>query len=359
MKKKVLIGMSGGIDSSVAAYLLKKEGYDVVGVTMQMCNGGNDNCTDCPLSAIEDARKVASKLNIPHHVFDFKQSFDKKVVQYFISEYLKGRTPNPCVICNREVKFEELLKKADDMGIEYVATGHYSRIVKPTNSNGRYFLKKGTDLSKDQSYFLYRLSQKQLSKTIFPLGELKKKEVRKIANNIGLEVGEKADSQEICFIEDNNYSKFIQENTDTEFKKGNIVDLDGNVIGKHTGIHNFTVGQRKGIKTSSNEPLYVIQINTARNEVVVGGKESNYTKKLIAKDLNWISIEELNKPLKVKAKIRSRSKDASCTISNIKNKEDKQKRVLVDFDKKQRAITPGQSVVFYNGDVVVGGGIIE
>jgi len=266
-------------------------------------------------------------------------------------------------LSNRKVKFEELLNKAEEMEIEYISTGHYARIVKPKDPDDRYLLKKGVDPSKDQSYFLYRLNQKQLSNSIFPLGELKKKEVRKIANEIGLEVAEKADSQEICFIEDNNYSQFIKENTNKEFKEGNIVNLKGKIVGKHNGIHNFTVGQRKGIKVPSNKPLYVVAINTAKNEVLVGEESEIYTKNLVANHLNWISIEKLDKPMKVKAKIRYRSKEAPCTISNLEEEDERKtggkKKILVKFDKKQRAITPGQSIVFYDKDIVVGGGIIE
>ncbi len=357
MKKKVLIGMSGGVDSSVAAYLLKKQGYDVIGVTMQIWDGvSEESGTCCSLSAVEDARRVASKLGIPHYVFNFKKFFDKKVIQYFISEYLEGRTPNPCIACNKHIKFGELLKRANSMDIEYVSTGHYAQIVGPSKkTNNRYLLKKGKDSSKDQSYVLYNLTQEQLSKSLFPLGKLRKKKVRKIAEKIGLAVANKKDSQEICFVTDNNYSEFIQNQTKKNFKKGNIVDLQGNILGQHNGIHKYTVGQRKGIKTRSNEPLYVVKIDTINNQVIVGKEEDIYTRKLMAEDLNWISIENLEKPMKVKAKIRYRSENAVCTISNIANKKG---TVLVEFEERQRAITPGQSVVFYDKDIVVGGGII-
>ena len=357
--------MSGGVDSSVATYLLKKQGYDVIGVTMQIWDGvDEENGTCCSLSAVEDARKVASKLNIPHYIFNFKQSFDKKVVQYFISEYLQGKTPNPCIACNKHIKFDELLKRAIKMDIDYVSTGHYARIEKVKKQNKeRYILKKAKDKTKDQSYVLYNLTQEQLVRSIFPLGNLKKKKVRKIAKKIGLGVSEKPDSQEICFVEDNDYPRFIQEQTKREFEKGDIVDLEGNVLGQHEGIHKYTVGQRKGIKTVSNEPLYVVRIDTQSNKVVVGREEDVYTRELIAEDLNWIGIEKLEGELKAKAKIRYRSEDADCTISNIKKERENEKerdteKVLVKFDKKQRAITPGQSVVFYKKDTVLGGGTI-
>ncbi len=355
MKKKVLVGMSGGVDSSVVAYLLKKEGYEVIGATMKLWEDANPTCNS--LIAIQRAKKVAKELGIPHHIFDFKETFDKNIIQYFISEYLKGRTPNPCVICNREIKFEELLKKAKEMDIDYVATGHYARIVKPSRKTGnRYLLRKGKDKNKDQSYFLYRLTQEQLSKTLFPLGNLTKKKVRKIAKKIGLSIAEERDSQEVCFIPDNDYKKFIEKNIRTTPREGNIVDSKGEILGKHFGIHKYTIGQRRGIKTISNDPLYVIGIDKEKNEIIVGPEESLYTSKLTAKDTNWIIPDLVKEDIPLKAKIRYKAEEVACEIINTE-KNNKEKITLI-FKEMQRAISPGQSVVLYKKDLVVGGGII-
>ncbi|MHC1716836.1 MAG: tRNA 2-thiouridine(34) synthase MnmA [Candidatus Dojkabacteria bacterium] len=349
--KKVMIGMSGGVDSSVAAALLKQQGYEVIGVTMQIWpEEKEENGTCCSLTAVEDARRVANKLDIPYYVFNFKKAFDEKVIQYFISEYLKGKTPNPCIACNRYIKFEELLNKAISMDIDYIATGHYAKVVE---ENRRYLLKKSASKTKDQTYVLYNLTQEQLKRTLFPLESLNKDEVRKIAKELDLKVANKPDSQEICFVEDNNYSKFIQENTDTDVLPGNILDTKGNTIGKHNGIYNYTVGQRKGLRIPSNKALYVIDIDFEKNEVIIGDDSEGYKDELIATDINLISIDSLEKDMQVNAKIRYGAKESPAIISPLTNGD-----IHVKFETPQRAITPGQAVVFYDKDVVIGGGII-
>lgn len=350
--KKVMIGMSGGVDSSVSAYILKKQGYDVTGVTMQIWQDGKeDTDTCCSLTAVEDARRVASILEIPYYVLNFKKEFDEKVIKYFISEYLQGRTPNPCIACNRYVKFEELLNKAISMNMDYIATGHYAKVEKVGD---RYLLKKSASKTKDQTYVLYNLTQDQLSKVLFPLEGLEKEEVRRIAKELGLSVYNKPDSQEICFVEDNDYSKFIEENSDIDVKPGNIVDTKGNILGKHNGIFNYTIGQRKGLSIPSNKALYVIEIDIEKNEVVVGDDSEGYSSELVAKDINLISIDRLEKEMRVDAKIRYGAKESPATIVPLEDGA-----IQVHFDVPQRAITPGQAVVFYDKDVVVGGGIIS
>ncbi|SHH29909.1 tRNA (5-methylaminomethyl-2-thiouridylate)-methyltransferase [Caloranaerobacter azorensis DSM 13643] len=357
-KKRVVIGMSGGVDSSVAAYLLKEMGYEVIGVTMQIWQEKDHNVIEkeggcCSLSAVEDARRVANYLGIPYYVMNFKDVFKEKVINYFIDEYGKGRTPNPCIACNRFVKFEELLRRAKSLGADYVATGHYAKIVYDEEI-GRYLLKRSEAVSKDQTYVLYNLTQDQLKHILMPLGNIGDKEkVREIARELGLIVAEKPESQEICFIEDNDYGKFIRENADYEIKPGYFVDTDGNILGKHKGITHYTIGQRKGLGLALGKPVYVVHIDPEKNIVVVGDAEKVFGTELIANDLNFIPFEKLTKPLKVKAKIRYTAKETDATVYPIE--EDK---VKVVFDAPVRAITPGQSIVFYDGDIVVGGGTI-
>lgn len=350
-KGKVMVGMSGGVDSSVSAALLKQQGYDVVGVTMQIWQEDKEeNGTCCSIDAVEDARRVANKLEIPFYVLNFKKIFEEKVIKYFISEYLQGRTPNPCIACNKYIKFDELLNKAISMNMDYIATGHYAKIEEV---NGRFLLKKSFSKTKDQTYVLYSLTQEQLKRTLFPLEGLNKDEVRKIASELGLIVANKPDSQDICFVQDNDYSKFISENTDSDVLPGNIVDKDGNVLGKHNGIYNYTIGQRKGLGISSNNALYVLDIDLERNEVVIGDESEIYGKELTATNINLISTDKLEKEMKVNVKIRYGSKEAPATIFPLENGD-----IHVVFDSPQRAITSGQSAVFYNGDIVVGGGEI-
>lgn len=334
--------MSGGVDSSVSALLLKQQGYDVIGGTMEIYQTER---------SIEDSRKIAKKLDIPYHIFDFKDIFKEKVVKYFVNEYLAGRTPNPCVVCNKEVKFDALLDEAMKLEAEYIATGHYAKIEK---KDGRYLLKKGRGGSKDQTYFLYRLTQDQLSKILFPIGDMEKDRVREIAKENDLFVADKEDSQEVCFIEENDYVGFIERSTKKKIPSGKFIDSDGKVLGEHRGVYNYTIGQRKGLGISSKKPLFVVDIDVERNVVVLGDDEDTLGSTLIAKDLNWIQFEKLEKEMKVTAKIRSGAKEVNCTIKPVEDD-----KVHVVFESPQRAITPGQSVVFYDNEYVVGGGVIE
>lgn len=347
--------MSGGVDSSVAAYLLKEQGYDVIGVTMQIWQEDKEyeeregGC--CSLSAVDDARRVADKIGIPFYVLNFKDSFKKNVIDYFIDEYMEGKTPNPCIACNKYLKFDELLKKAQGIGADYIATGHYAKIEE---HNGRYILVKSDDDKKDQTYALYNMTQEQLAHTLMPCGEYTKDRIREIAKEIGLDVHNKKDSEEICFISDNNHGKYISEAMPGKVKQGNFVDKDGNILGKHKGIVYYTIGQRKGLGLAMGRPVFVTDINPLTNEVVVGAEEDIFKTDLICKDINFIAFDNLDKSLELKAKIRYSAKPATATITPLENG-----KVRVSFKEKQRAITKGQSVVFYLDDLVVGGGIIE
>jgi tRNA-specific 2-thiouridylase len=307
----------------------------------------------CSLSAVDDARWVANKLEIPYYVMNFKGIFEKKVIDYFVSEYIIGRTPNPCIACNRYVKFEEMLGKAKSMGIDYIATGHYAKIEYDSDQK-RYLLKKSATVAKDQTYALYTMTQDQLAHTLMPIGEYTKDQVREMAKDIGLAVASKPDSQEICFVEDNDYGKFIEKKNGVQIKPGNFVDIDGNVLGRHKGIVHYTVGQRKGLGIAFGKPMFVVGIDVAKNQVILGDGNQVFKDTLTAFDLNFISIEGLYDEMRVNAKIRYSAKEAPAVISPLGDE-----RVKVSFDTPQRAITPGQSVVFYDGDTVVGGGVIE
>ena len=355
-KKKVVVGMSGGVDSSVAAYLLLKAGYDVIGVTMQIwqdedleVQSSNAGC--CGLSAVDDARRVSNKLGIPYYVMNFKEEFKSSVIEYFIEEYKKGNTPNPCIACNRYVKWESLLNRSLSIGADYIATGHYAKVVRL--DNGRYTLSQSVTAEKDQTYALYNLTQDQLSRTLMPVGDYTKDEIREIAKEIDLRVHNKPDSQEICFIPDNNYAKFISENTEDEIKEGNFVTPDGEIIGKHKGIINYTIGQRRGLNLSFGHPVFVLAIIPETNEVVIGNADEVYSDKLYANNLNFMSIPDLEGDMRVRGKIRYSHKGADCTIRKID--DDIWECV---FDEPQRAITPGQAVVFYDNEIVVCGGTI-
>ncbi|TCL69367.1 tRNA (5-methylaminomethyl-2-thiouridylate)-methyltransferase [Hydrogenispora ethanolica] len=355
--QRVIMAMSGGVDSSVAAALLLEAGYEVIGMTMQIwqtdlpydleAEGG---C--CSLGAVEDARSVANKLGIPYYVVNMQAPFREKVIDYFVAEYLEGRTPNPCIICNQELKFNNLLDKAKALDGKYVATGHYVRREQDP-STGRWILRKGLDLTKDQSYALYGLTQAQLESSLFPLGGHTKTSIRQKAAELGLRVADKPDSQEICFVPDQDYRRFIDEYRPGAVRPGKIVDKTGKVLGEHSGIINYTIGQRKGLGIASSVPLFVTEIRPETNEIVVGLADEVFADRLVAEALNWIAIPALQDELRVEAKIRYAAPPAPAVVRPLP-----EGRVEVLFDMPQRAITPGQSVVFYQGDLVVGGGVI-
>lgn len=349
VKKKVALGMSGGVDSSVAAYILKEKGYDVIGIHMSLWNDKNGDY--CNPQAVADAKKVADKLEIPFHVIELKEKFKKHVVDYFIDEYLEGRTPNPCVACNKYIKYEEFFNKGKELGADYMATGHYAKIEE---INGRKVIIKAEDDKKDQTYMLYNLKQYQLDRILMPCGDYKKTHIREIAEKIGLDVYNKKDSQDICFIPNNDHTSFIKENYKGKIKPGNFVDKNGNILGEHKGIINYTIGQRKGLGIALGKPAYVIDIIPFKNRVVIGDEEDIFHTNLIAKDVNFIPFEKLEKRMEIEAKIRYSSKTSKAYIEPLGDN-----KVKVEFQDKQRAITKGQSVVFYDGNMLVGGGVIE
>ncbi|MCX5686682.1 MAG: tRNA 2-thiouridine(34) synthase MnmA [Candidatus Omnitrophica bacterium] len=355
--KRIVAAMSGGVDSSLAAALLKKEGYDTIGVTFRMwpkeeC-GSSFGRSCCNLEAVTRARAVAQGLGIPYYVVDFSEEFKREVIDYFCEEYLKGNTPNPCVVCNEKIKFGHLLEKAVSLGASAVATGHYAN-ANLDKKSGRYLLKEGKDKRKDQSYFLFRLSQEQLKRAVFPLGSLMKEKVRALAKRMRLKTFNTVSSQDICFVQDLKYAEYIKKKTGVEIKAGETVDKDGKALGRHKGIPFYTIGQRRGLGIAHKEPLYVTGIDIEKNRLIVGPRAGVMKKSLVAERMNWISIECLDKPIKVMARIRYNHKKVKAIVTKITADS-----VRVDFDEPQAAPTPGQAVVFYDKDIVIGGGWIK
>ena len=354
--KKALIAMSGGVDSSVAAYLMVKQGYECMGATMKLYTNSDIDVpkghTCCSLDDVEDARFVAQSLNIPYYVLNFKERFKEDVMDKFVNSYENGITPNPCIDCNRYLKFEYLFNRAKELGLDYVVTGHYA-LIEFNEDTQRYILKKSPFPEKDQSYVLYSLTQEQLAHTLFPLAKLRKTEVRALAEENGFINAKKHDSQDICFVPDGDYVSFIEKYTNKLYPHGNFIDKDGNVLGEHKGIIRYTIGQRKGLGLSLKEPMYVMNINPIDNTVMLGTNDDLFTTTLIADDVNWISIDRLNEPIRVKAKVRYRHTEAPATVAPYEGG-----KIKVTFDEPQRAITKGQAVVLYDNDIVVGGGTI-
>lgn len=352
--KKAIIAMSGGVDSSVAAYLCKKDGYDCIGATMRLFTneeiGIRSEKSCCSQDDAEDAKSVAKRLGMEHYVFNFIDEFEKKVIEKFVRSYEEGATPNPCIDCNRYLKFEKLFQRMKELGFDYVVTGHYARIEE---ENGRFLLKKSIDERKDQSYVLYSMTQEQLAHTLFPLGGMTKEQTRKIAEENGFVNAKKHDSQDICFVPDGDYASFIERYRDIKYKSGNFVDKNGNILGTHKGIIRYTIGQRKGLGLSLPAPMYVLKKDIEKNEVVLCSDSELFTSELDVCDVNWIAFDIPPESFSAKVKIRYNQKEqpAKITVSG-------ENTVHIEFEEPQRAIAKGQAAVFYNGDTVLGGGTI-
>ena len=347
--KKVLLGMSGGVDSSVSALLLQKQGYEVIGTTLELFAGSS--C--CNINTYIDAKNVCSSIGVPHFTYDYKNEFKEHVINDFIDAYANQRTPNPCIECNKYLKFGSMYEKAKELGCEYIATGHYAK-MEYSEKYGRYVLKKANNIAKDQSYVLYNFPKELLGKVLFPLGYFKsKEEVRKVARENNLKTASKPDSEDICFIPDGNYKKFLENNSDIKPNEGNIVNSKGKILGKHKGLYNYTIGQRKGLGISNKVPLFVIGFNKEKNELIVGEESETYKTEMLVNDINLLLIDELTQKMKVNVKTRYSSKEEPATIEMQENGY-----IKVVFDKPVQRITPGQSAVFYIDDIVLGGGKI-
>ncbi len=355
MAKKAIIAMSGGVDSSVSALLMKQRGFECIGATMKLYNnediGEKKSNTCCSLDDVADARSVAHRLDMPYYVFNFTDRFHNEVIDRFIRAYECGRTPNPCIDCNRYMKFDKMFLRMQEMGADYIVTGHY---VRTAYENGRYLLKKAVDDTKDQSYVLYMLTQEHLAHAIFPLGDLEKTQVRRIAEENGFVNAKKHDSQDICFVPDGCYAEFIERQTGRTYPEGDFVTLDGKILGKHKGIINYTIGQRKGLGISADRPLYVCDIDTKNNIVTLGDNSDLFRDELIADNVNLISVDRIDAPMRVKAKIRYNQKEQPAVVWQEENGD-----LHIKFDEPQRAITKGQAAVLYDGENVVGGGTIK
>ena len=348
-KKRVLLGMSGGVDSSVAAILLKEQGYDVTGVTLHLYDGG---C--CNLDSVWDAKMICKQLGMEHITLDYEEYFKNTIIDNFINEYINCRTPNPCVLCNKYLKFGIMYEKAKNIGIDYIATGHYAKI-EYSDKYERYVLKKANNVLKDQTYFLYYIPKEMLEYVIFPLSEYKSKdEIRKIAKENNLKVASKPDSEDVCFITNGDYKKFLEKNSDIKSKRGNIVNIKGEKLGEHTGLYKYTIGQRKGLGISNKVPLFVTGFNKNKNELIVGEEDKLYKNEMYVKDINLQAIDYIDKPLEVSVKTRYSLKEEKAKIEMVEGN-----RIKVEFLNPVPRITPGQSAVFYDNDIGIGGGIIE